>query len=287
MTKLVIFAFAGAFGVGTMVSAAMASEAKAQEIVLKFRVYTAGVHAVDAEYRASIDATSYEASATTKTQGLLDAMFEWRSSTKSAGKISDGMLLPNLFLHTGSNRLGTRDVKVEYAASGPYVATIKGSGKYQDDSKGPLELFGLPVDVMTALTRGLLHQAAGDNLCAPDMDVFTGKRRNTIRFEYLGPDKLKQNPYAAFSGEAVKCRLHYDRQIAFVEDWEKAQKKTANAKKPEKPKVLVHVWFSPKDRMGINVPVRIETDSRFGIAIVHLMEFTLDNQIKLAWRKLN
>ena len=144
------------------------------------------------------------------------------------------------------------------------------------------------IDVMTALTQGLLYKEAGGNLCAPDMDVFTGKRRNTIRFEYIGPENLKSSPYSSFVGEAIKCQMHYDRQIAFVEDWEKSQRKKAKTDKPkEKRNVSVFVWLSPIENMGANIPVRIESNSRYGLSIIHLQEFRHGDEIKIARKAAN
>jgi len=268
--------------VGLMLSV-FAASAEAEEIALRFSVYTAGMHALDGQYQATISETGYHASATTKTMGMLDTLFEWRSTTTVAGLVEAGQLIPKTFDHQGQNRMGGRSIKVDFKADGPRVASIQGSGKYEDDSKGPAELYGLPIDVMTALTQGLLHKDVGGNLCAPNMDVFTGKRRNTIRFEYIGPEKLKPSPYTSFVGEAIKCQMHYDRQIAFVEDWEKSQRKKAKQdKSKEKEKVTVFVWLSPIDKMGANIPVRIESNSRYGLSIVHLQEFRHGDEIKIA-----
>ena len=255
--------------------------AAAQDIAMSFRVFTGGLHALDAHYQAAIGAERYRVTAQTHTMGLLDDFFKWRSTTVTRGRLEDGGFKPLAFNYVGENRMGRRQIDVDFAAPKAPMATVVGSGKYEDDSKGPRALLGLPIDLMTALTIGLLDKTDGDNLCAPAMDVFTGTRRSNVYFEYLGPEYLKRTAYGAYEGETIKCRMHYDRLIAFVDDYEKAQQEQREENREEKPKASVLVWIARHDKMGINVPVLIQAESHYGTALVHLAKFQLDDQIKL------
>ncbi len=269
------------WGLAGMGEAQAQADPPVRDIQLSFRVFAGGVHALDATYRAHLGADKFSLIAWSRTAGVLDSLFKWRSKTRASGRVIEGALVPREFRHQGESRQGRREVSLHYAVGRPVMATIKGTGKYDDDSKGPLALAGSPSDVLTALTRVLLNPAASKNPCGQPFEVFTGKRRNGLRFKYLGTDRLKRSRYAAFSGPAVKCRMLYDRRVAFVEDLDKPRDEKREAEKQKNaPKVIF--WLAPRGQHSIAVPVRIETKSRYGTAIVHLTELRVDNELKLA-----
>ncbi len=255
--------------------ALLATSAEARDISMRFDIYAGGVHAASGVYWATVERDKYRVEARTQTLGMLDKMFQWRSQTKASGRIVDGELTPQSAYHMGQNRRGKREIDIAFRPGQSTLATIKGTGKYDDDAKGPLPLAGAPLDALTGLTKAILAPRSAANPCGPEMDVFTGRRRNVVSFKALGPDLLKPTQYAAYNGPATKCQMFYERKVAFQEDLGKPQGE-------KKPRPDVYVWFAPSKAQDVAIPVRIETHSRYGHAVVHLMSLKVDDDIKLA-----
>ena len=109
--------------------------------------------------------------------------------------------------------------------------------------------------------------------CGDTVRVFDGRRRYDIELKYEGQDKLKSD--SGYSGPAVKCTVTYKQLAGFKPNLNKG-----------KALPVITAWFATFDSAAggpvkkFVVPVKIMTDTPYGVALGHARKITVDGTQK-------
>jgi hypothetical protein len=93
--------------------------------------------------------------------------------------------------------------------------------------------------------------------------VFDGRRRFDLAFTDEGHETLRATPAAFYSGDAVRCSVKVEQVAGYITG--KAQKPFFSRSVGGKPQeVPIEVYMARVGAAGIEVPVRLESISRYG-----------------------
>jgi hypothetical protein len=116
-----------------------------------------------------------------------------------------------------------------------------------------------PMSVFVALNKA----ASGDSSpCNGKVPVFDGRRRFNLIFEEDGPGVVEWSHYSVFSGPALRCKVQMERLAGFQPN------PRFNAKTPR----VSILYVARFGESSMWLPVRLESDSSFGLVIGHLVE---------------
>lgn len=256
-----------AFGQGTPAPAEPQPPGPASTIQLVWQVYLGGFNLGNIGLKTSFTGNSYSAVSKLKTAGVVNSFYEAVIDASSTGQVAGAALQPKKYNSNTNNEKQNQKVDLTYTASG-------------------IELFADPaynVDrfpVTDEQKRGTLDPLSGivfslsgvsqtsSKPCGDTVRVFDGRRRYDIELKFEGKDTLKSEGY---SGPAIKCSVTYKQIAGF--------KPNLNKGKALPP---ITAWFASVDSTtggpvkSFIVPVKIMTETPYGVALGHARKITVD-----------
>jgi Protein of unknown function (DUF3108) len=235
--------------------------AYAEAIGARYEIYTGGFQAIGIRARAVVTEHTYDVTADLKTTGVIDWILRFSQKAEVRGRFGSSTT-PLLYLTDGTFFGTPRTTRLDYRADGRIEATLQPST--EDGERTPLtedmKLGTLdPMSAFVAVNRSARETGAP---CNTKLPVFDGRRRFNIVLEEDGVTAVEPSRYTAFSGAALRCKFSMERLGGFQVS------PRFNARPPP-----VSTLFLARFGDGAMwLPVRLESDSTFGLVIGHLVE---------------
>jgi hypothetical protein len=251
----------------TMVATA-ASATTTEALTVRYDVYLGGIHGLDAEFTLRRSAGRYAFESVSQTHGFWSYLFRWESRSMGEGRIEDGRFVPAVHRARSVGGGEPRGLDLLYDAEGN-VSSVAIEPKSEETDRVPVPqaLIRGAMDATTGLIQALGTMPPG-GACGGTIPVYDGRRRFDVRLAPQGTTDLAPNRYSSFAGPASVCRLTFrnvaggrtPERTAF---WRRIDAE-GNAGFP------TLVYLAPVAPGAEMMPVRVEVDSPFGWAIVHI-----------------
>jgi len=237
-------------------SLAIPAAARAEGIALRYDVYAGGTFAVAMEAEVQIAPTAYQLGAALELGGMYALVHDWDLQATVTGAIAGDALLPIRFAKQQEG--GERWAELDFA--GGTLASARGNPppESEDNSAVPDALKAAAVDPLTAIVD-VLRQVAVTGACAGETIVYDGKEYFSISRVDLGRADAPQSRYGAYAGPALLCRITVDDDAPYGEVADDAR--------------TAEIWLAQPIAGSLYVPVRIETETKYGAVRVHLTDF--------------
>jgi len=237
-------------------------------VQLVWQVYLGGFNLGNIGIKTSFSGNSYSAVSRLKTAGVVNSFYEAIIDATSVGVIGDHALQPQKYDSNTNNEKQNQKVGLTYSAAGIQLTS---DPQYNTDrfpvtdaqKRGTLD----PLSGLVYSLSGVSHTA--EKPCGETVRVFDGRRRYDIELAYKGQDKVKTD--GGYSGPAVKCTVVYKQIAGFKPNLNKG-----------KSIPVITTWFAPmeSDSGGpvkrFMVPVKIMTETPYGVALAHARKITVD-----------
>lgn len=236
--------------------AAPVATAQAQGMALRYDVYAGGTYAVAMEAELQISPTSYRLGAALELGGMYALVSDWDMQTSVNGAIAGLSVLPYGFSKVSEG--GERWAELRFTDGRLTDAQGNPSPTQEDTSTVPEAIKATALDPLSGVV-GVLMQVAQTGLCAGTMQLYDGKSYFSVSRVDRGPADAPDSRYGAYSGPAQLCEITIDDGAPY-------------GRIDDDPRSAM-IWLAQPVAGAPFVPVRIETQSKFGEVRVHLTDF--------------
>jgi hypothetical protein len=240
----------------------------ASTVQLVWQVYLGGFNLGNIGIKSSFAGNSYSAVSRLKTAGVVNSFYEAIIDATSVGAVANTGLQPQKYDSNTNNEKTNQKVGLTYSAAGiqlfsdpPY--NTERFPVTEDQKRGTLD----PLSGLVFALSGISQSATKP--CGETVRVFDGRRRYDIELNYVGQDKVKTD--GGYSGPAVKCTVIYKQLAGFKPNLNKG-----------KSIPVITTWLAPMESSAggpvkkFMVPVKIMTDTPYGVALAHARKVTVD-----------
>jgi hypothetical protein len=240
----------------------------ASTVQLVWQVYLGGFNLGNIGIKSSFAGNSYSAVSRLKTAGVVNSFYEAIIDATSVGAVANTGLQPQKYDSNTNNEKTNQKVGLTYSSAGiqlfsdpPY--NTERFPVTEDQKRGTLD----PLSGLVFALSGISQSATKP--CGETVRVFDGRRRYDIELNYVGQDKVKTD--GGYSGPAVKCTVIYKQLAGFKPNLNKG-----------KSIPVITTWLAPMESSAggpvkkFMVPVKIMTDTPYGVALAHARKVTVD-----------
>jgi len=241
-------------------------------IQLVWQVYLGGINLGNIGIKSSFTGNTYSAVSRLKTAGVVNSFYEAVIDATSMGTVGGNALQPQKYDSNTNNEKQNQKVALEYKASGielfsdpPY--NVHKYPVTEEQKRGTID----PLSGLVFALSGVSHSP--DKPCGETVRVFDGRRRYDVVLSYSGQDKVKTD--GGYSGPAIKCTVIYKQLAGFKPNINKG-----------KPLPVITAWFASMESASngpvkkFMVPVKIMTETPYGVALAHARKITIDGTQK-------
>lgn len=272
IVSLALLAPQAAFAQGAPGAAPPTSEQTSQgpssTIQLVWQVYLGGFNLGNVGLKTSFSKDGYSAVSKLKTAGVVNSFYEAVIDANSTGVLSGATLLPKKYNSNTNNEKQNQKVDLTYTANGIelFAEPAYNVNRFpvtEDQKRGTLDPLSGIVFALSGVSK------TDSKPCGDTVKVFDGRRRYDIELKYEGQDKLKSD--SGYSGPAIKCTVTYKQIAGFKPNLNKGKSLPA-----------ITAWFASLESSAggpvknFIVPVKIMTETPYGVALGHARKITVD-----------
>ena len=237
-------------------------------VQLVWQVYLGGFNLGNIGIKSSFAGNSYSAVSRLKTAGVVNSFYEAIIDATTVGAVGGNGLVPQKYDSNTNNEKTNQKVGLTYSSAGiqlfsdpPY--NTERFPVTEEQKRGTLD----PLSGLVFALSGISQSAAKP--CGETVRVFDGRRRYDIELNYVGQDKVKTD--GGYSGPTVKCTVIYKQLAGFKPNLNKG-----------KSIPVITTWLAPMESSAggpvkkFMVPVKIMTDTPYGVALAHARKVTVD-----------
>lgn len=231
-----------------------------EPVVLDYSIYFGGFHVLDARATLRAEDDTYEIEAEAQTEGFARWLFSWRGEARSAGRIADGRITPQVHRNWGDAGGSERLTELAYDGDGNVVDV------YVDPERDPTKVHPLPedaevgtIDPLSLVIESSLRLSRGE-VCDGRRAVFDGKRRYDVILTQIDETEIEPNSYSVYAGPAVACIMEYE-QLGGHRLKRNKYEETARDRT---------IWVARPLSDGPVVPVRLRIETAYGMVMGHL-----------------
>jgi hypothetical protein len=236
--------------------------ASAETLNAQYVIYAGGFKALAITATAETGQGIYGVRANLKTMGVVDWVVGFSQTLETRGALQKSAM-PRLYVSDSVFWRSRHSTRLEYRDDGK-IDTHLVPAKESDDDRPPVPE-GMKigtVDPGTAFIVANRAAAEGGSPCRARIPVFDGRRRYNVVLEEDGVAAVEASSYSSFSGPALRCKFSMERLAGFQ----------ANPRfNAQTPPVSV-IYLARFGQSDLWLPVRLESDSRFGNVIGHLVQ---------------
>jgi hypothetical protein len=244
------------------------AQTPASTVQLVWQVYLGGFNLGNIGIKSSFSGSTYSAVSRLKTAGVVNSFYEAVIDATSVGSLNGHGLEPEKYDSNTVNEKQSQKVGLTYSAAGIQLSSdppynTKRFPVTEEQKQGTLD----PLSGLVYSLSGLSHTA--QKPCGETVRVFDGRRRYDIELTFVGNDKVKTD--GGYSGPAVKCTVVYKQIAGFKPNLNKG-----------KPLPVITTWFAAMESSSggpvkrFMVPVKIMTETPYGVALAHARKVTID-----------
>ncbi len=248
------------------------SSGPTSSIQLVWQVYLGGFNLGNIGIKSSFNGEGYSAVSRLKTAGVVNSFYEAVIDATTVGTVAGTGLKPTKYDSNTNNEKQNQKVGLTYTASGIQLF----SDPQYDVNRFPVsdEQKRGTLDPLSGIVYSLSGvSVSADKPCGETVRVFDGRRRYDIELKFNGQDKVKTD--GGYSGPAVKCTVTYKQLAGFKPNLNKG-----------KALPVITAWFATIETAAggpvkkFVVPVKIMTDTPYGVALAHARKITIDGTQK-------
>ncbi|MSO76023.1 MAG: DUF3108 domain-containing protein [Alphaproteobacteria bacterium] len=229
---------------------------------LAYTAYVGGVAFGAMAFDVAIEDDAYALTFRMRTEGFLGWLLPWSQTVRASGDVAGTVgLRPRWLRNDGLWRGRARHIQIDFGPDGATVSSAEPPLATEDRDPVPPDATLGVTDLMSAIVevaRGLDQ----DRGCARRIAVFDGRRRYDVLFADGGPEILPQSSYASIAGPAIRCNFHFELIAGGL--------RSGGSTRLVAPDAVSRVWFKEIGGGLPPVPVRFETETNFGLLVVHL-----------------
>ena len=241
-------------------------------VQLVWQVYLGGFNLGNVGIKSSFSGTGYSAVSRLKTAGVVNSFYEAVIDANSVGTVSGTALQPKKYASNTVNEKQSQRVDLTYTTAGIQLEAdpVYNTNRFpvsEDQKRGTLD----PLSGLVFSMSGVSQSASKP--CGDTVRVFDGRRRYDIELTPAGQDKLKTD--GGYSGPAQKCTIVYKQLAGFKPNLNKG-----------KSIPTITVWFATMESTSggpvktFVVPVKMMTETPYGVALAHARKITIDGAQK-------
>lgn len=271
-TSMVLASVAPTFAEETVKPQGAAAPGATSSVQLVWQVYLGGFNLGNIGLKTSFTGNGYSAVSRLKTAGVVNSFYEAIIDATSVGTVAGGGLQPQKYDSNTNNEKQNQKVGLTYTQAGIQLF----SDPTYDVKRFPVtdELKRGTLDPLSGIVYSLSGVSiSADKPCGDTVRVFDGRRRYDIELKFNGKDKVKTD--GGYSGPAVKCTVTYKQLAGFKPNLNKG-----------KALPVITAWFATIDSNAggpvkkFVVPVKIMTETPYGVALAHARKITIDGALK-------
>ena len=232
-------------------------------IGLEYGVSIAGFPALAATATIAADSDHYDIEIKAVTSGMIGAFFPWTIRIESKGNFAGEAMQP--VEHAQISTFGGKDrsVILDYDGRGGFLERrVFPEAKEDDRDEVPAAMTRDTLDIISAIFASL--RGVGDTgACAGRKPVFDGRRRFDLAFTDVGRTVLRPISAGSFGGEALHCSVKIEPIAGYLQP-DRKKKQFFSQTTP------IDVYVARVGAFGIEVPVRLESTSRYGRLLLGL-----------------
>jgi hypothetical protein len=256
------------------------SPAKADKAIeIQYVVYFGGFHLATLDFVGTLTDGKYEIRSAIVTEGVADALVRTTADIGSQGRIVDRMVQPTFY------NSDITDTNQRQLVALPYEDILPGQvnafpeynlEKYpvtEEQKRATVD----PISAIMYILQG--SSATPENPCGQTIPIFDGRRRFDILLEHVEDGTVSTGKKGAYNGEAMKCWIGYKKVAGFKPP---KKKRRANQEESKSDWPDVHMWLAKMSDEELLVPVRIQSETSFGIFIARAMKLNIIDPSELA-----
>ena len=240
----------------------------ASTVQLVWQVYLGGFNLGNIGLKTSFSGNGYSAVSRLKTAGVVNSFYEAVIDATSVGVVAGQTLQPTKYNSNTVNERMSQKVDLSYSAAGIdlFAEPAYNTERYPvspEQKRGTLDPLSGIVHALSGITRSAAKP------CGDTVRVFDGRRRYDIELKFQGQDKLKSDE--GYSGPAMRCTISYKQLAGFKPNINKGRALPT-----------ISVWFANLESstggpvQAFHVPVKIMTETPYGVALAHARKITVD-----------
>ncbi|MFN9357974.1 MAG: DUF3108 domain-containing protein, partial [Alphaproteobacteria bacterium] len=222
--------------------------------------------------KSSFSGNGYSAVSKLKTAGVVNSFYEALIDASTVGLVAGQSLQPTKYNSNTVNEKMSQKVDLTYSAAGIelFAEPAYNTERYPvsaDQKRGTLDPLSGIVQALSGVSR------SSGKPCGDTVRVFDGRRRYDIELKFQGNEKLKSDE--GYSGPAIRCTVSYKQLAGFKPNINKGRTLPT-----------ISVWFANLESttggpvQAFHVPVKIMTETPYGIALAHARKITVDGVLK-------
>lgn len=255
-------------------SVKIASKAHKNQQKVHYDVYAGGIHALQADLDVNLSNKSrYNLKLSAKTYGLLGKLAPWQGIFASEGWKGKANKLHKPQSHTATTIWKDEEEikKYNYNKDGTFKTySLKddrndGSPRAVDD-----ELTQGTMDVLTA-TLNTMELISGKNKCEGSTEIFDGKRRYELVFNYKKDVVLKSSRWNIYDGPAIECTVEVK---PIAGKWREKPRGWMSIQEQGRERgKMPTVWFASVIEGQPAVPVKVLVKTSYGTLFMHMTAY--------------
>ena len=240
---------------------ARASEAG---LTANYEVYVGGFQVARADLDVDLYKDCFDVRLAAEPDGLVSFIADFKIVSWAGGcRAEEGVTPASYSSDYFKNGRKKRWVRVDY--NGQDAPAVRTDPEPEDDNRSmvPSDQRAGSLDPLSG-SFAIIQAVTREGRCQGERPVYDGRRLFKLKLEHVGPAVLKKSRYAAYSGPAIECLVRVEMIAGF--------KKSEIRKKhfPER----VKVFLAEAVPGAPLIPVRLESDYRFGQLRMHAAEIT-------------
>jgi hypothetical protein len=239
---------------------------------LVWQVYLGGFNLGNIGLKTSFSGNGYSAVSRLKTAGVVNSFYEAVIDASTVGLVAGQSLQPTKYNSNTVNEKMSQKVDLTYSAAGIdlFAEPAYNTDRYPvslEQKRGTLD----PLSGIVYALSGVSRSSAKP--CGDTVRVFDGRRRYDIDLKFQGQDKLRSDE--GYSGAAMRCTITYRQIAGFKPNINRGRALPT-----------ITVWFANLESttggpiQAFHVPVKIMTETPYGLALAHARKITVDGTAK-------
>lgn len=241
----------------------------ASELTFVWTLHVGGVSLGTIGYKSRFVGETYSSVSKLKTSGIVNSFYAAVIEAGSSGWVRGAMLAPVQYDSNYEGEKATQRVALAYTPAGINLVAdpmydVRRFPVSEEQKKGTLD----PLSGITFALSGIT--VTPDKPCGDTIPIFDGRRRYDIALTYVGQDTISSGQ-GGYSGPVTECRIAYNQVAGFKPNLNRGK---------SLPQITAYVARVSTTGGGpikhFYVPVRIESETPFGMAVANARNIQVD-----------
>ncbi|WP_343715238.1 DUF3108 domain-containing protein [Inquilinus sp.] len=250
---------------------ALAADAGAR---MTYDVYVGGLRMLEVTSGLSLGRDRYDIDLSAHVVGIAATFSSWRSNVQSSGALEGPRVRPARNVVERINGDDARTTTITFLGGGKMDVVIVPSKKPKREQTIPPAQLTHAVDPLSGVVSILQAMHVGAEACKGQVPVFDGRRLYRADLTDGGAVMLEKSDLGIYGGEAQRCTLTLTPMVGDFNfgDERRTTKPTEYFQRSSRvsEERVIETWLASPGGGLPAVPVRIQSESPWGLVVVHL-----------------